>query len=347
MPYRIMKYKALVTAEVIPQLLEEFSDKIDFRFAGYNIDHNVLPREELKEMIKDIDILICEYDTIDAEIFDCAQNLKIILCCRGGVKTVIDLDKAMERRIIVCNNRGRNASAVSDLVMGFMLDMTRNISLTNSLIQNKVITTDVKSKPEEYKDTVWGLDNNSPFIRFRGKSLNHMTLGLIGCGATGASVSKKAKAFDMNIIAYDPYIDKANVPEEITLVGFEKLLAESDVISVHCVLTPQTKDMFNTETFAQMKDGAYFINTARGELVDEDALIAALGSKKLSGAAIDVTRVEPIASDHPLLSAENLIITPHIGGSSYDVQVVGTNMVCQDLRDWLNGEKPTNCVVYK
>ncbi len=347
MPNKTMKLKALVTAEVIPELLEQFSDKIDFEFAGYSIDHNVLPRNELKEKVKDIDILICEYDTIDAEIFDCAENLKIILCCRGGVKTVIDLDKAMERRIIVCNNRGRNASAVSDLVMGFMLDMTRNISLTNSLIQNKVITTDVKSKPNEYKDTVWGLDNNSPFIRFRGKSLNHMTLGLVGCGATGASVAKKAKAFGMNIIAYDPYIDVKNVPDEITLVDFEKLLSDSDIISVHCVLTPQTKDMFNAETFAQMKDGAYFINTARGELVDEDALINALAVKKLSGAAIDVTRVEPIASDHPLLSAENLIITPHIGGSSYDVQVVGTNMVCQDLHDWLDGKKPTNCVVYK
>lgn len=342
-----MKLKALVTAEVIPELLEEFSDKIDFQYAGYAIDHNVMPRDELKKRVADIDILVCEYDTIDAEIFDCAKNLKIILCCRGGVKTVIDLDKAMEKGVIICNNRGRNASAVADIVMGFMLDLTRNISLTNSLIQNKVITTDVKSKPDEYRDTVWGLDNDSPFIKYRGRSLNHMTLGLVGCGAAGGNLAIKAQAFGMKVLAYDPYIDKRNLPEGVKLVGFDELLSTADVISVHCVASPQTRDMFSAEAFAKMKDGAYFINTARGELVVEDALIDALNSGKLAGAAIDVTRVEPIASNHPLLDAKNLIITPHIGGSAYDVQVVGTNMVCDDLRDWLNGEKPNNCVVYK
>lgn len=341
------KLKALVTAEVIKPILETLSDRIDFEYAGYNIDHDVMPRDELKKRVKDIDILICEYDTIDEEIFDCAENLKFIVCCRGGVKTVIDLDKAMEKGVIVCNNGGRNANAVSDMTMGYILDLTRNITLTNNLIFNKVITTDVKSKPDEYRDTVWGLDNNSPFIRFRGDSVNHMTLGLVGFGHAGRLVAKKAQAFGMNILAYDPYIAPESVPEDVTLVKFDTLLKESDVISLHCVVTPQTKHLFKMAEFEKMKNTAYFINTARGELVDEADLIAALNSDKIAGAAIDVTAVEPIASDCPLLEAKNLIITPHIAGSSLDVQIQGTNMVVESLSDWLNDKKPNNCVVYR
>lgn len=341
------KLKALVTAEVIKPILETLSDRIDFEYAGYNIDHDVMPRDELKKRVKDIDILICEYDTIDEEIFDCAENLKFIVCCRGGVKTVIDLDKAMEKGVIVCNNGGRNANAVSDMTMGYILDLTRNITLTNNLIFNKVITTDVKSKPDEYRDTVWGLDNNSPFIRFRGDSVNHMTLGLVGFGHAGRLVAKKAQAFGMNILAYDPYIAPESVPEDVTLVKFDTLLKESDVISLHCVVTPQTKHLFKMAEFEKMKNTAYFINTARGELVDEADLIAALNSDIIAGAAIDVTAVEPIASDCPLLEAKNLIITPHIAGSSLDVQIQGTNMVVESLSDWLNDKKPNNCVVYR
>ena len=342
-----MKLKALVTAEIIEPLLEEFSDRIDFEIAGYALDHEVMPREELKERVKDIDILICEYDTIDREIFDCARQLKLIVCCRGGIKTVVDIEIAMERGIIVCNNSGRNAGAVSDIVIGYLLDLTRNITLTNQLIHDRVITTDVKSKPDEYRDTVWGLDNNSPFIRFRGKSLCHMTLGLIGCGAAGSLVAKKAQAFDMKVLAYDPYLDPAKLPEGVELCSFDRLLAESDAISLHCVATPQTRGMISKEVFAKMKQGAIFINTARGELVDEEALIEALNSGHLSGAAIDVTKVEPIASNCPLLDAKNLIITPHIGGSALDVQVTGTRQVTEVLRAWLAGKKPNHCIVYR
>lgn len=341
------KLKALVTAEVIKPVLEKLSDRIDFEYAGYNINHDVMPRDELKRRVKDIDILICEYDTIDEEIFDCAENLKFIVCCRGGVKTVIDLDKAMEKGVIVCNNAGRNANAVSDMTIAYILDLTRNITLTNNLIFSRNITTDVKSKPDEYRDTVWGLDNNSPFIRFRGDSVNHMTLGLVGFGHAGRLVAKKAQAFDMNVIAYDPYIDPDVVPENVSLVKFDTLLKESDVISLHCVVTPQTKHLFSKNEFEKMKNTAYFINTARGELVDENDLIEALNSDKIAGAAIDVTAVEPISSDCPLLETKNLIITPHIAGSSFDVQAQGTKMVVESLTDWLNDRKPNNCVVYR
>ncbi len=342
-----MKYRALVTAEVITPMLDRFKDSIDFDFDGYYIDHEVMPHKDLIEKVADYDILVCEYDTIDRAVLENAKNMKIIICCRGNVKSVIDIDTAMEKGIIICNNSGRNANAVSDLTIGYILDLTRNITLSNNLIFDRIITTDVNSKPEEYADTVWGLDNDSPFIRFRGKSVNHMTLGIVGFGCAGRLVADKAKAFGMKIIAYDPYVNADTVPEDIELVSFDEFLSRADVVSLHCVVSPQTKKMFNKDTFAKMKEGSYFINTARGELVVEDDLIEALNSHHLAGAAIDVTVKEPIASDCPLLNAENLIITPHIAGSAYDVQVCGTQMVCDTLEDWLENKKPRNCVVYK
>ena len=342
------KLKAVVTAEVNKELLEEkLSDKIDFSYAGYNIDHVVLDHNLLIEKVKDADILICEYDTISKDVFDKAENLKIIICCRGGVKSVIDLECAMEKGIIVCNNVGRNAGAVTDMAMGYIIDLTRNITFTNNLIHSKVITEEESTKPKEYKDTVWGLDNNSPFIKYRGRSINHMSLGVVGYGSAGKLLAQKASAFGMNVLAYDPYCSFENIPNNVTSVSWEELLEKSDIISVHCILSPQTKNMFCKKTFEKMKDNSYFINTARGEVVVEEDLIWALESGKLAGAAIDVTVKEPISSNSDLLGVKNLIITPHIAGSSDDVQYCGTCMVVESLVDYLNGKKPKNAVVYK
>ncbi|MBQ9744181.1 MAG: hypothetical protein IJW19_03560 [Clostridia bacterium] len=342
------KLRALVTAEVVSSILEEkLGDRIDFIYDGYYLDHDVMNHQELIEKVKDIDILICEYDTIDAQVFDAASNLKIIICCRGGVKTVIDLEKAMENGIIVCNNGGRNAGAVTDMAMGYILDLTRNITLSNNLIHSKTITADLSSKPEEYRDTVWGLDKNSPFIKYRGRSINHMNLGIVGFGFAGRLMASKASAFGMHILAYDPYSSFENTPDYVEPCDWDRLLSESDIISVHCTLSPQTKNMFSKKVFDRMKDDAYFINTARGELVVEEDLIDALNSGKLAGAAIDVTRKEPISSDSPLVGTKNLLITPHIAGSADDVQICGTNMVVESLSDYINGKKPRNAVVYR
>ena len=340
------KLKALVTAEVLPERLVALENEIEFTYDGYYTNHDVMPVEELVRKIGAYDILICEYDTIDATVLDAAENLKIIICCRGGVKSVIDLDKAMEKGIIVCNNSGRNANAVSDMTLAYILNLTRNIVTTDRLIHDRVITQDVSTKPKEYKDTVWGLDNNSPFIKYRGRSINHMTLGLVGFGHAGRLVAQKAYAFGMRVIAYDPYVDDDIFPDYVKHVGMNQLLSQADIISVHCILTPQTKGMFGKKMFEKMKPNSYFINTARGDLVDEAALIKALTDGHLAGAAIDVTAEEPIAADSPLLLAPNLIITPHIAGSSYDVQYVGTTMIVESLSDWLAGKKPRNCIVY-
>lgn len=342
------KLKALVTAELIRIPLEgAFVNTIQFDYAGYALSREVLPHRELVNVIGDYDILISEYDTISADIFAAAKRLKLIICCRGGVKSVVDLDTAMRRGVIVCNNAGRNAGAVTDMVMGFLLDLTRNITRTSTLIHTRVLTDEVSTKPAEYKDTVWGLDNDSPFIKYRGRSINHMTLGIIGYGHAGRILARKANVFGMKILAYDPYSDFCDKPDYVSIANWEEVLTQSDVISVHCVLTPQTKDMFAKEQFDMMREGTYFINTSRGEMVVEEELVAALNSGHLAGAAIDVTRKEPIPADSVLINAPNLLITPHIAGSADDVQHCGTEMVIESLTDFLAERKPKNCVVYK
>lgn len=335
------KVKVLVTAEIVKESLEEaLGDRLDFVYDGYTIDHEVLPHDELCRKVKDVEILVCEYDTITKDVFDSAEKLKLIVCCRGGVKSVVDLEEAKRRGILVCNNRGRNAGALSDLVMGFILDMTRCITKTNVLVHAKRLTGVASSKPKEYRDVVWGLDNNSPFIKYRGRSINHMTIGILGYGHTGRAVAQKANLFGMRVIAHSPHFTAANAPNTVQPVSFDELLAQSDVVSVNCSVTDATRDLFSRPVFERMKDGSYFINTARGEIVVEEDLVWALKTGKLAGAAIDVTRQEPIPEDSPLVGAPNLIITPHIAGSADDVQSCGTQMVIESLLAYLDGVKP-------
>jgi len=340
-----MKLKALVTAEVVREKLEErFADAVDFVYDGYHINHDVMPHEELVKKIGGYDILICEYDTVSVDVLIAAKNLKLIICCRGGVKSVVDVDAARERGIVVCNNAGRNAGAVTDLTMAYILDMTRNITRTSNMIHAKQLVGDISTKPGEYRDTVWGLDNDSPFIKYRGRSINHMTLGIVGFGNTGRMLATKAAAFGMRILVHSPHLDFSNAPSSVTPVPLEELLVRSDVISVNCTLNAQTRDLFAKASFAAMKQGAYFINTARGEIVVEEDMVAALKSGHLAGAAIDVTRREPIPADSPLVGCPNLIVTPHIGGSADDVQVCGTEMVAASLEAFLDGLTPPHRV---
>lgn len=339
------KLKALVTAEVVREKLQErFANAIDFSYDGYYLDHEVMPHAKLVEKIADFDILICEYDTISRDVLDAAKALRLIICCRGGVKSVIDLDAAREKGVVVCNNAGRNAGAVTDLVMAYILDLTRNVTRTSNLIHAKTLVGEASTKPGEYKDTVWGLNNDSPFIRYRGRSVNHMTLGIVGFGNTGKMLATKAAAFGMRLLAYSPHLDFTNAPSSVTPVSLGELLSRSDIVSVHCALNAQTHDLFTAKEFRTMKQGAYFINTARGEIVVEEDLVSVLKSGHLAGAALDVTRREPIPADSPLVGCPNLIVTPHIGGSADDVQICGTEMVSASLDAFLDGLTPPHRV---
>lgn len=339
------KVKALVTAEIVRRHLEDaLGDLVDFTYDGYSLDHIVMPHDELCRKVKGYEVLICEYDTISRDVFEAADKLKLIICCRGGVKSVVDLEEANRRGITVCNNIGRNAGSLSDLVMGFIFDMTRHITLTSNLIHDKVLVGADSTKPKEYRDVVWGLDDDSPFIKYRGRSINHMSIGIVGYGHTGRAVAHKANLFGMRVFANSPHFAASNAPNYVQSVSLDELLAKADIVSVNCSVNDKTRDLFNRNTFSKMKDGAYFINTARGELVVEEDLVEALKSGKLAGAALDVTRKEPIPVDSPLIGCPNLLMTPHIAGSADDVQACGTYMVIESLMAYVDGSKPPHSV---
>ena len=339
------KLKVLVTAELVRDKMNIVSSDFELEYSGYAIDREVMPHDELKKRIADKDILVCEYDTIDDDILSSAHHLKLIVCCRGGVSSVVDIQAAKRRGISICNTAGRNADAVADLTLGYIFDLTRNITKSNNLIHSGVLVGDKSSKPAEYKDTVWGLGNDSPFIKYRGRSINQMSLGIVGFGYAGRALAKKASLLGMRIFAYSPRIIAANVPSYVSVVSLDELIRGCDVVSVNCALNSETRNMFNSAVFASMKPGSYFINTSRGEIVVEDDLVSALTAGRLAGAAIDVTRQEPVPPNSPLINAPNLIVTPHIGGSSDDVQRQGTEIVINTLLAWRDGDSIPNCIL--
>ena len=330
-----MRYRALVTAELDVEVLKKTVPEIDFDTAGYCVDHEVMESSALAQKIVPYDILISEFETVNASVIDAADKLKLIICCRGGVKSVVDLQEAGKRNIMVAHNAGRNAAAVSEMVMGYILDLCRNITKSNQLIHERVITSDHRDIPSEYKDTIWGLDKNSPYVALRGRSPKMMTLGIVGYGNVGRQVAEKASVFGMDIIIYDPIDASMATSESVKSVSFEELLKGSDVVTLHCPLTKTNQKMMSYDQFRMMKKDAFFINAARGGLVDEEALVWALSEQEIAGAAIDVVTQEPIPDNYILLDAPNLLITPHIAGASDEVVRKGTEMVIHKLINFL------------
>lgn len=332
-------YKALVTAEVDMDSLRNTVKEIHFDTAGYVVDHEVMESAALSKVIAPYNILISEFETVNKAVLDAAPDLKLIICCRGGVKSVIDTEECAKRGITVLHNAGRNASAVSEMVMGYILDLCRNITKSSNLIHDRKITSDHRTIPTEYKDTIWGLNDESPYHALRGRSPRLMTLGIVGYGNVGREVAAKAEAFGMDILIHDPIDSAMSKTENVRAAGFEELLRESDVVTLHCPLTKENRGMMSDAQFKMMKKSAYFINAARGALVDEAALQRALCSGEIAGAALDVVVTEPISDNWPLLDAPNLLVTPHIAGASDEVVYKGTEMVIHKLMNWLGDER--------
>jgi D-3-phosphoglycerate dehydrogenase len=283
-------------------------------------DRPFLTFEELERIVPDIDAAIIGLDVWDERVFKLAPKLKIISKFGVGVDN-IDVAKAEEYGIKVSNVPGGNSNAVAELAIGLMLGTLRNITIQNQAVK----------KASWDQRVGWEL---------RGK-----TVGLLGFGNIAQLVASKLMSFGVKLLAYDKYpnTDKAR-QYDVTLVSLEEVLEQSDVVSMHLPSMPETNRLMSRERFNQMKDGAYFINTARGALVDEEALYEALKSGKLSAAAIDVFEQEPAAADNPLLTLDNLITLPHTAAETYETyRTVGMTTAKATL-DVLAGNNPHNWV---
>ncbi len=308
-----MPIRALVFAQVNKDILQSRCPDVEFTYAGYSEDYIVLEPERIAEMVPEYEIVISEFETINRQVLDAAEKLKLLICCRGGVGTVVDVAYAEQKGIIVQNTPGRNSNAVAEYVIGQIINADRKLTLSNMRVQDGTLERQEFIKPKEYGDSLWGMDGNSPYHVFRGRGLENITLGVVGYGRVGRIVCEKARLLGIRVIVYDNAASE--VSPELELVDFNTLLANSDVVSLHCS-NHDHKVLMGAREFSIMKQGSCFINTARGDLVDEKSLISAVTSGHLGQAILDVTCEEPMSIDNPLIGVEGIQITPHIAGAT-------------------------------
>ncbi|MDK2878011.1 MAG: hypothetical protein PWR06_727 [Thermoanaerobacteraceae bacterium] len=272
--------------------------------------------DELLKLVKDVNGIVAGVDPITARVINAAPKLKVIAKHGVGVDN-IDLNEATERRIYVTVTPGANTQAVADLTFGLILGAAR-----------KIVAADCRMRRGEWP-------------RFVGIELWQKTIGIVGLGQIGRAVARRARGFDMRVLAYDvkPDLDFCR-REDIELCGIEKLLKESDIISLHAPLNSETSHLINRETLSWVKDGVIIVNTARGELIDIDALYDALLSKKVVAAGLDVYSPEPPDITHPIFKLENVVLTPHLGAYTREANRMMGMLAAQSVVDVLNGHEP-------
>lgn len=255
----------------------------------YNTTGKPFPAEELARLIPGFDGCIAGLDRFDRTVIEAGDRLRVIARYGVGVDNV-DLAAARERGILVTNTPGANSDSVAELAVGLMLALARSI-------------------PRADRATRAG-----EWPRMHGLSISGKTVGLVGFGAIGRLVAAKLSGFGCNLLAHDPFASgEAAALAGVRLVGLDELAASADFLSLHCPLTEQTRGLVSAAFIAKMKTGAFLVNTARGDLVDEAALLEGLRSGKLRGAALDVYAQQPPEPGNPLLALPQVIATPHMG----------------------------------
>ena len=289
---------------------------------GEVVEYEAISKEQLEKKIADTDILLCNKTIIDKPLMDKSPTLKYIGLFATGYNN-IDIEYAKKNGIAVCNAGSYSTNAVAQQVIGYILNFYTKISEYDTFVkQGGWLRSPVFSPLIFPTDEVFG-----------------KTLGLIGYGSIAKAVEKIALALGMKILVYTRTVRE----ESDKFVTLDYLLENSDIVSVHCPLNEQSREMFGAETFKKFKDGAYFINTARGGVINEQALFDALQSGKLSGAAIDVLNQEPMSPSCVLKDAKNLTITPHTCWAPLTTRKRLLGIVCDNIKAFLDG-KPQNDV---
>ena len=284
------------------------------------------PADQIAERIGDADAVYTNKTPISEETIKACPSMKFIGVLATGYN-VIDVEAAKMAGIVVSNIPTYGTDAVAQYAIALLLELCHHVG--------------------EHSDCVkageWTHNQDWCFWKYPLVELAGKTFGVIGFGRIGQRTAKIAEALGMKILAYDEYPNKALETENCRYVELDQLLAESDVISLHCPLFPSTQGIINSSTIAKMKDGVKIINTSRGPLIVEADLKEALDSGKVSGAAVDVVSTEPIKEDNPLLQAKNMIITPHIAWAPRESRQRLMDIAVANLASFVEG-KPQNVV---
>jgi D-3-phosphoglycerate dehydrogenase len=276
--------------------------------------------EQLAERItaEAADVVVVESDSVRGPVFD--LGLRAVASTRGDPNNV-DIAGATAAGIPVLNTPARNADAVAEMTVALLLAATRHLLTADA---------DVRSG-NMFRDGI------IPYQRFRGWEIAGLTVGLVGLGAVGRALRWRLTGLGMRVIAYDPYNNEARH-------SLDELLGEADVVSLHAPVTDDTVGMIGAEQFAAMRDGVVFLNTARAQLHDTDALVEALRAGKVAAAGLDHFVGEWLPTDHPLVGMPNVVLTPHIGGATWNTEARQAQMVADDLEALLSGNTPAHIV---
>lgn len=278
---------------------------------------------ELVGWMAGVEVLVVHGAPVTDEVLDASGKLRLVCCARGGPIN-IDVEAVSARGLPLVNTPGKNAEAVADLTLAFLVMLARGLP-----------------KAQRFLEAGHRLRNNWEGARFMGNDLRGHVLGLVGYGEVGRRVADRAGAFGMSVIVYDPYRHVDRFERVRTL---DELLVRADFVSLHARATAENENMIDARAFGLMKRGASFVNTARETLVDEDALDAALASGQIGGAALDVVRENGGEGVHRLLRHENVVLTPHLGGATHETLIRGAEMLADAIVRFAAGEQLVNDV---
>lgn len=315
----VEKFKIHISEPIDPEVMSLLAE-----FAEIDVAEPFTPREEIYERIKDAVVYISNTDStlVDKDMIDAAPKLRHI-ARHGSGYNCVDVDYATSKGILVTNAAGGNAVTMGEFTMCLMLCAARKVL--------PAIDASRRGHPDR--------------TDFNGFELMGKTLGIVGVGNIGREVAKRAQVFGMKTIGCDVYPQAGEEARSgIILKSFEEVLKESDVITIHVPYNKDTHHMFSTKEFNMMKPGSIILNMARGGIVNEQDLIAAVNSKHLAGAALDVSEEEPISASNPLLHTENILYVPHIGGQTPEAYANISRIVADEIMLYAKGKRPNRVI---
>lgn len=312
--------KVVITDFEYPNVDQE--RKIITKFGAELHACHLKTQDEIAAETEDADAVIVQYATITKEIIARMKHCRMIIKYGIGVNN-IDSEAATAKGIYVCNVPDYGVDEVSNQAIAMMLALAKKLPIVTKALKNGE----------------WGYSSTVPLFR-----LNGSTLGLVGLGRIPSLVAHKMSNFGMKILAFDPYLSAGEAKKRgAELVDFDTLCEKSDFISIHCPLTESTTHIFNRTAFKKMKKTAFLINTARGPVIEENALVEALATGEIAGAGLDVFESEPVAKTNRLLQMDQVIATPHCAWYSEEAITTLQRKVAEEVVNVLSGNRPFNC----